>query len=71
MIHTQDPYSLAAQEDRCSPRTKLSIPAQLRASGGRPVRTVVHDLYGVEIGVMEMTPLVVWHPKRLFPLRDP
>jgi hypothetical protein len=44
MIHTQDRYSLAAQEDRCSPRTKLSIPAQLRASGGRPIRTVVHDL---------------------------
>lgn len=44
MIHTQDRYSLAAQEDRCSPRTKLSIPAQLRASGGRPFRTVVHDL---------------------------
>jgi hypothetical protein len=39
MIHTQDRYSLAAQEDRCSPRTKLSIPAQLRASGGRPIRT--------------------------------
>ena len=44
MIHMQDRYSLAAQEDRCSPRTKLSIPAQLRASGGRPIRTVVHDL---------------------------
>lgn len=44
MIHTQDRYSLAAQEDRCSPRTRLSIPAQLRASGGRPIRTVVHDL---------------------------
>ena len=44
MIYTQDRYSLAAQEDRCSPRTKLSIPAQLRASGGRPFRTVVHDL---------------------------
>ncbi|RYD88001.1 MAG: PilZ domain-containing protein [Sphingomonadales bacterium] len=44
MIHTHDRYSLAAQEDRCSPRTKLTIPGQLRASGGRPFRTVVHDL---------------------------
>ena len=44
MIHTHDRYSLAAQEDRCAPRTKLTIPAQLRASGGRPFRTVVHDL---------------------------
>ena len=44
MINMQDRYALAAQEDRCSPRTKISIPAQLRASGGRPFRTVVHDL---------------------------
>ena len=45
MIDTQnDRYSLAAQEDRCSPRTKLTIPAQLRASGGRAFQTVVHDL---------------------------
>ena len=39
-----DDYALAAQEDRCSPRTKLQIPAQLRASGGRAFQTVVHDL---------------------------
>lgn len=37
-------YDLAAQEDRCSPRTRLTIPAQLRASGGRAFQTVVHDL---------------------------
>ncbi|MBX7499866.1 PilZ domain-containing protein [Qipengyuania sp. YG27] len=45
MIHqSQDRYTLAAQEDRCAPRTKLTIPAQLRASGGRAFQTVVHDL---------------------------
>ncbi|MEO1488294.1 MAG: PilZ domain-containing protein [Pseudomonadota bacterium] len=37
-------YTRAAQEDRCAPRTKLSIPATLRASGGRAYQTVVHDL---------------------------
>ncbi|MEE4152520.1 MAG: PilZ domain-containing protein [Erythrobacter sp.] len=37
-------YSRAAQEDRCAPRTKLTIPATLRASGGRAFQTVVHDL---------------------------
>ena len=37
-------YSIAAQEDRCAPRTRLAIPAQLRASGGRGFQTVVHDL---------------------------
>ncbi|WP_370187955.1 PilZ domain-containing protein [Qipengyuania sp.] len=45
MVHKpQDRYALAAQEDRCAPRTKLTIPAQLRASGGRAFQTVVHDL---------------------------
>ena len=29
-------YSIAAQEDRSAPRTKLTIPAELRQSGGRP-----------------------------------
>ena len=37
-------YSVAAQEDRSAPRTKLTIPAALRQSGGRPFQTVVHDL---------------------------
>ncbi len=41
---TKDRYAIAAQEDRCGQRTKLSIPAQLRASGGRGFQTVVHDL---------------------------
>ena len=39
-----DKYDLAAQEDRCAPRTKLTIPATLRASGGRAFQSVVHDL---------------------------
>ena len=37
-------YEIAAQEDRSAPRVKLTIPAQLRQSGGRPFQTVVHDL---------------------------
>jgi hypothetical protein len=43
-VANSDRYTLAAQEDRCSPRTKLVIPGQLRASGGRAFQTVVHDL---------------------------
>lgn len=39
-----DPYYNAAQEDRSGPRTKLMIPATLRASGGRAFQSVVHDL---------------------------
>lgn len=37
-------YHTAAQEDRCSPRTRLIIPATLRASGGRAFQTNVQDL---------------------------
>ncbi|GAA4039303.1 PilZ domain-containing protein [Parerythrobacter jejuensis] len=44
MQEIDDRYALAAQEDRCSPRAKLSIPAELRPSGGRRYHTVVHDL---------------------------
>lgn len=40
----QDRYIYAAQEDRCSPRTRISIPATLRASGAKGFQTVVHDL---------------------------
>ncbi|MBU1254714.1 MAG: PilZ domain-containing protein [Alphaproteobacteria bacterium] len=40
----EDSYQRAAQEDRCGPRTRLAIPAQLRASGGRGFRTTVQDL---------------------------
>jgi len=44
MQTTHDRYQLAAQEDRCAPRTKLTIPATLRASGGRAFQSGVHDL---------------------------
>ena len=44
LAQKHDSYELAAQEDRCSPRTKMVIPAQLRASGARSFQTVVHDL---------------------------
>ena len=44
VVDSHERYELAAQEDRCAPRTKLTIPAQLRASGGRAFQTVVHDL---------------------------
>jgi hypothetical protein len=44
MQKERESYSVAAQEDRCGPRTKLTIPATLRVSGGRAFQTVVHDL---------------------------
>lgn len=37
-------YEIAAQEDRCAPRTRISIPASLRASGSKGFQTAVHDL---------------------------
>lgn len=40
----QGRYHIAAQEDRSAPRTKIAIPAQLRASGARSFQTVVNDL---------------------------
>jgi hypothetical protein len=44
MPSDKNSYQLSAQEDRCAPRTKLTIPATLRASGGRAFQSVVHDL---------------------------
>ena len=44
MQQTLGRYDVAAQEDRSAPRTKLAIPAQLRASGARAFQTVVNDL---------------------------
>ncbi len=44
LVGMHDTYESAAQEDRCAPRTRLTIPAQLRPSGGRSFQTVVHDL---------------------------
>ena len=43
-LSPHDRYSHAAQEDRSAPRTRLAIPAALRASGGRGFQTVVQDL---------------------------
>ena len=40
----QDRYLVAAQEDRCAPRTRLRIPASLRPSGDKGFSTTVHDL---------------------------
>lgn len=37
-------YEFAAQEDRCAPRTRVTIPASLRPSGARGFQTVVQDL---------------------------
>ncbi|MFC4295428.1 PilZ domain-containing protein [Novosphingobium tardum] len=37
-------YAIAAQEDRCAPRTRIAIPAGLRPSGGRSFQTSVLDL---------------------------
>lgn len=39
-----DRYAIAAQEDRCAPRTRIHIPAQLRISGAKGFQTVVNDL---------------------------
>ncbi len=44
MFDAKDRYTIAAQEDRSAPRTRIAIPAQLRASGGRSFHTVVQDL---------------------------
>lgn len=37
-------YAAAAQEDRCSHRSRMTIPATLRPSGSKGFQTVVHDL---------------------------
>ena len=37
-------YAHAAQEDRCAPRLRITIPATLRPSGSKGFQTVVHDL---------------------------
>lgn len=43
-LQGQTGYSVAAQEDRCAPRTRILIPVQLRVSGMRSFQTVVNDL---------------------------
>jgi hypothetical protein len=42
--YSYDGYYLATQEDRCAPRSKVNIPANLRSSGAKSFHTVVHDL---------------------------
>ncbi|MGB7374942.1 PilZ domain-containing protein [Pontixanthobacter sp.] len=44
LLETDQSYIQAAQEDRCAPRTRLAIPAQLRPSGSRSRSSMVHDL---------------------------
>ena len=39
-----DRYSTAAQEDRCAPRVRLEIPAQLRPSGSHAFACTISDL---------------------------
>ncbi len=41
---TSNPYLTAAQEDRCAPRTRVTIAASLRASGAPRFAVVVKDL---------------------------
>ncbi len=41
-VHSR--YAIAAQEDRCAPRTRLTIPASLRPSGDKGFATTVRDL---------------------------
>lgn len=41
---SQDRYAVTAQEDRSAPRTRIAIPASLRASGAKSFQTMVHDL---------------------------
>ena len=45
MVHEpHDSYAIASQEDRSAPRTRISIPATLRASGSKGYQTTVNDL---------------------------
>ncbi len=41
-VHSR--YAIAAQEDRCAPRTRLTIPGSLRPSGDKGFATTVRDL---------------------------
>jgi hypothetical protein len=44
MLDQATRYAIAAQEDRCAPRTRISIPASLRVSGAKGFQTVLTDL---------------------------
>jgi len=56
-FRSRDPYLSAAQEDRCAPRTRISIPATLRPSGARGFQTVVHDLSISGFSAMAISPI--------------
>ena len=43
-LDVRNRYAIAAQEDRCAPRTRLTIPASLRPSGDKGFATTVRDL---------------------------
>lgn len=57
-------YAAAAQEDRSAPRTRMSIPASLRASGSKSFQTVLNDLSLSGFSAMSINRLhpgtVVW-----------
>jgi hypothetical protein len=44
LTSSRNRYEIAAQEDRCAPRTRIAIPASLRASGAKSFSTTVNDL---------------------------
>ena len=40
----KDGYEVAAQEDRCAPRTRVAIAAAMRPAGSKRLQTVVRDI---------------------------
>lgn len=67
-IRPADPYTIASQEDRCAPRTRLSIPATLRPSGSTGFQIVVTDL---SLGGFAAQALTGMHPGTLCWLKLP
>jgi hypothetical protein len=55
-------YEIAAQEDRSAVRSRLAIPAQLRAPGTRAFQTVVNDL---SLSGFSATAINRMHPRSL------
>lgn len=62
ITNSQNRYSVASQEDRCAPRTRIAIPASLRPSGGRAFQTSVQDL---SLGGFSAVSLTKMHPGSL------
>lgn len=52
-----DAYEFAAQEDRSAKRSRISIPATLRASGGKSIQTAVCDLSLSGFNATAITPI--------------